>query len=158
MPNNHDHQHTFSWGSMFSSISSLTLPNVNGRKHPETHWTISRYWNARRIISGLPSKVVRIPHQRFPQHTQGATEQHHIQCSEEIWEKNMHLYAFKQLLMTRITESSVWRKTCKPSAHSSAESCLQALWSACIFLDPFTAKDGLWNIAPIFKSPMGQLW
>lgn len=77
MPNNHDRQHTF-WGSTVSSISSLTLTNVNGKKHPRTHWTISRYWDAGRIIFGLPSKVVRIPHQCFPQHTQHCTEQHCI--------------------------------------------------------------------------------
>lgn len=66
MPNNHDHWHTFSWGSVFCFISSLTLPNVNWRKHPKTHWTVSQYWNAGRIISCLLTKVVRISHQGFP--------------------------------------------------------------------------------------------
>lgn len=66
MPNTHDCHHT-SQGSVFSSMWSLTLPNVNERKHPNPHWTISWSWIARKTIFGLPSKVRRIPHQ--PKHS-----------------------------------------------------------------------------------------
>lgn len=93
------------------------------------------------------------------QHTQGAMEQDHMQCSEvPLRQKNTHLPAFKQLLMTQITESSVRRKTYKPSATAQQNPvCRLCGQHFFLFLDPFPAKDGLLNITPTFKSPMGWL-
>lgn len=106
------------------SISLSALPN----KWKKTHWAILQYRNAGRIILGLPYNVVRIPHQCLPQHTQGATT--HIQCSELPWcEKNMHLYTFKQLLMTRIYRKPCLKTDMQAICPQLSCICLRALWS-----------------------------
>lgn len=89
------------------------------------HCTILWHRNAGRIIFGLPSKLVRKPFHFFPQCTQSTqgTLSYLPFGIRDMTRKegaSIHFLTAAGSLVIWITKKSyVWRKSCKPSTHSS---------------------------------------